>query len=307
MMQLAGLMTGAIALGAVLLAPGLPRVPPTALTEVDQPANAGDANYTPQVGQEGKDVIWVPTPEALVSEMLKMAKVTKDDAVVDLGSGDGIIAITAAKDFGATAKGIEYNPDMVALSQRKAREAGVADKVTFVRGDIFVEDFSNADVVTMYLLPSLNLRLRPTLLAMAPGTRLTSHAFDMGEWEPDETRQADNRTAYLWIVPANVNGEWRFDAKGFSPAAGRMELRQTFQKAEGSFGPLAMSEGRLNGTAFTFLLTDAQGRQYRANADVAGASMTGSLTGPDRSIIPFTATRTTPAEPLEKPQAAPAQ
>jgi SAM-dependent methyltransferase len=167
--------------------------------------------YVPQVGQAGKDVVWVPTPEALVERMLTMAKVTKNDYVVDLGSGDGRTVIMAAKKFGATAMGVEYNPDMVALSNKAlAKESeAVRARAKFVRGDIFEVDFSNATVVTMYLLPSLNIKLRPRILDMKPGTRVVSHAFTMEDWMPDETATVEGREALLWIVPAKAGGTWK--------------------------------------------------------------------------------------------------
>ncbi len=161
-------------------------------------ANAQE--YEPSVGQQGKDVIWVPTPEDLVQAMLDLAKVTPNDFVMDLGSGDGRIVIAAAK-RGARAVGIEYNPDMVELSRRNAEKAGVSDKATFVNADIFATDFSQATVITMYLLPQLNLRLKPVILNLKPGTRIVSHAFTMGDWAPEQTIEKEGRTAYLWIVP----------------------------------------------------------------------------------------------------------
>src|SRR5215510_13683700 len=164
--------------------------------------------FQPQVGQEGKDVIWVPTPQALVNKMLDMGKVTAKDYVIDLGSGDGRTVITAAK-RGAKALGIEYNPDMVEYSNRAAQTAGVSDKVKFIKADLFESDFSQATVVTMYLLSSLNIRLRPKILDLKPGTRVVSHAFDMGEWNADRTENVDGKTAYLWIVPAKVSGVWQ--------------------------------------------------------------------------------------------------
>ena len=171
---------------------------------------AGDKDYTPTVGQEGKDVIWVPTPQALVEKMLDMAKLTAQDIHYDLGSGDGRTVITAAK-RGAQAFGVEFNPDMVALAQRAAAKEGVAGKAKFIHGDIFQTDFGQATVVTLYLLPSLNVKLRPTLLKMKPGTRVVSHAFTMDEWQPDQTENVEGRTAYLWIVPAPVEGTWRWN------------------------------------------------------------------------------------------------
>src|SRR4051812_23615633 len=174
----------------------------------------GTKDYTPSVGQEGKDVIWVPTPQSLVERMLTMAGTKPTDYVIDLGSGDGRTVITAAKKFGATAVGIEYNPEMVELSKRNAEKEGVAGKAQFIRGDIFATDFTKATVLTMYLLPSLNLKLRPTILNLKPGTRVVSHAFTMDEWQADQTETAEGRTAYMWIVPAKVDGNWRIEVAG---------------------------------------------------------------------------------------------
>ena len=176
-----------------------------------------DRDYKPQVGQSGKDVVWVPTPDEIVQRMLRMAKVTPQDTVYDLGAGDGKIAIAAGK-MGATSVGIEYNPDMAKLAQCYVQAEELTGKTRIIQGDVFKEDFSKASVVTMYLLPELNLRLRPTILNMKPGTRVTSHQFTMGDWEPDETAEVDYRTAYLWIVPAKVEGAWTLREQGSSNA-----------------------------------------------------------------------------------------
>ena len=182
-----------------------------------QTAPAESKDYTPQVGQSGKDVVWVPTPEALVERMLRMARVGPKDYVIDLGSGDGRTVIAAGK-LGARATGIEYNPDMVSLSIKNAEKAGMGDKVKFVKADIFESDFSEATVITMYLLPSLNIKLRPKLLDLRPGTRLVSHAFNMEDWQPDQTVTVEGRDAYLWIVPAKVQGSWKL---AYRPGAAR--------------------------------------------------------------------------------------
>lgn len=186
--------------------------------------------FEPSIGQEGKDVIWVPTPDSLIEAMLDMAGVTPADYVMDLGSGDGRIVVAAAK-RGARALGLEFNPDMVALSRRNAEKAGVSDKAKFEQADIFESDISKATVITMYLLPQLNLKLRPTLLAMKPGTRVVSHAFTMGEWVADQTIEQEGRTAYLWIIPANVQGSWICRLP-----SGRAELNltQQFQDVQGT-------------------------------------------------------------------------
>ena len=217
--------------------------------------------FTPQVGQAGKDVIWVPTPEDLVERMLRMAQVTPKDFVVDLGSGDGRIAIAAAKKFQAKSQGIEFNPDMVGLSNRNAAREGVAASVRFVNGDIFLEDFTQATVVTMYLLPSLNVKLRPKLLDMKPGTRLVAHQFDMDDWTPDEVDEIDGRRANLWIVPAKLNGNWRI----LLPGGREQELTvtQRYQMINGNvrFGKLGagLREPLLRGDRISFSLLSPEG------------------------------------------------
>jgi precorrin-6B methylase 2 len=190
--------------------------------------------FTPESGQPGKDVIWVPTPQVLVDKMLDMAKLTPKDYVMDLGSGDGRTVITAAR-RGATALGIEYNPDMVELSKRNAEREGVAGKASFMKADIFETDFSRASVITLFLLPSLNLKLRPKILALKPGTRVVSNSFTMDTWEADETAKLTRDegcnagwcTAHLWIVPAQFAGTYKLPA-------GELVLEQKFQALSGS-------------------------------------------------------------------------
>jgi len=208
--------------------------------------------YQPHSGQPGKDVVWVPTPQDLVDRMLEMAKVTSQDYVIDLGSGDGRTVITAAK-LGAQAMGIEYNPDMVELSKRNASEAGVALKASFVKADLFESDFSKASVITMFLLPDINLRLRPRLLTLKPGTRVVSNSFTMEDWEADGTVNLEHGciswcTAYLWIIPAKVEGKWRFPN-------GSLDLTQTFQMINGKMdiaGLTSTVRGRLTGNNISF-------------------------------------------------------
>jgi precorrin-6B methylase 2 len=226
-----------------------------------QPQKA-PAAYEPSVGQEGKDVVWVPTSDALVAKMLDMAKVTSKDFVMDLGSGDGRTVIAAAK-RGATAMGIEYNPDMVELSKQNARKAGVAKRATFVKADLFETDFSKATVITMFLLPEINLKLRPKILALKPGTRVVSNTFTMGEWQADETRTVAEEqgcqswcTALLWIVPARAEGRYAIPD-------GELVLKQEFQTLSGTLrtagGPVTV-EGRVRGEEVSF---KANGKQYR--------------------------------------------
>jgi len=191
----------------------------------------GDDKYKPRVGQDGKDVVWVPTSNELLTIMLQTAKVSSNDLVYDLGSGDGRIAIAAAKEFGARSVGIEFNPEMAQLAQRNADRSGVGDRVKIINGDIFKEDFSKATVVTMYLLPDLNIALRPTILKMKPGTRVTSHAFNMGEWEADVEIDSPAK-AFYWVVPAQVAGEWVIS--GMEPARTVLKLSQHYQKIGGT-------------------------------------------------------------------------
>ncbi len=228
---------------------------------------AGDDRYQPQVGQDGKDVIWVPTPDGLIKAMLTVAQVTPRDMVVDLGSGDGRIAIAAARDFGARAHGIEYNPDMVMLALRSAVKEGVGTKVTFETADIFQTDFSRATVVTLYLLPSLNLKLRDTLLKMKPGTRIVSHAFDMAEWTPDQTILTDDATGFFWVVPANAAGRWAFEIGNERFVT---TLTQRFQMLDADQGS-PIVDGRLRGTAIR--LNRANGSSLQG--DVSGNMMVG--------------------------------
>jgi hypothetical protein len=206
--------------------------------------------YKPQTGQAGKDVIWVPTNDALVERMLRMAKVSSSDLVYDLGAGDGKIAIAAAKKFGATSVGVEYNPDMAKFAQCLVKAEGVSDKTRVIQGDIFETDFSAATVVTLYLLPELNLKLRPTLLKMKPGTRVVSHSFLMDDWEPDERSTTDDGYAYLWIVPAQVDGTWTFTPEGGGEKF-IVQLDQTFQQLKGTVGggsaAKSLSSAKLNG------------------------------------------------------------
>jgi SAM-dependent methyltransferase len=226
----------------------------------------------PQSGQPGKDVVWVPTPQALVDKMLDVANVTPQDYVIDLGSGDGRTVITAAK-RGATALGIEYNPDMVALSQRNAAAQGVSGKATFVKADLFESDFSKATVVTMFLLPTINIKLRPKILDLKPGTRIVSNAFDMGDWQPDDTVTASDCyqwcKALFWIVPAKVDGSWQLPQ-------GDLTLTQSFQMVSGTLrsgsGTTPIVNGKLRGDQITF---EAGGAQYTGR--VSGETIQGTF------------------------------
>jgi hypothetical protein len=234
-------------------------------------AEAAQEEYQPQVGQEGKDVVWVPTPQELVDKMLDMAKMTPNDYVIDLGSGDGRTVITAAK-RGARAVGIEYNPEMVELSKRNAAKEGVGDKAQFMKADLFESDFSHATVITMFLLPSINLKLRPKILNLKPGTRIVSNSFDMEQWKPDETATAEGCnnwcTAYLWIVPAKVEGTWKLPQ-------GELTLKQTFQMLSGTLksgNNATPVNGKMNGDQISLT---AGGTQYTGR--VSGNAIQGTV------------------------------
>ncbi len=214
-----------------------------------------EQTYRPQSGQHGKDVIWVPTTDSLVTRMLEMAKVGATDRVFDLGAGDGKIAIAAAKEFGATAVGIEYEPEMARFAQCLVEVAGVQGKVKIIQGDIFEEDFSSATVVTLYLLPELNLKLRPTILAMKPGTRVVSHSFTMDDWEPDAETTLSEGSAYFWVVPAKVAGDWTFRPRAGGGAQFDVHLDQTFQKLQGSAGGQPVSAAKLTGSQIELAFT----------------------------------------------------
>jgi hypothetical protein len=250
--------------------------------------------YEPQVGQAGKDVIWVPTPDDVVDRMLRMAQVTKDDYVIDLGAGDGKIAIAAAKKFGARSLGIEYNPEMAKHAQGNVEKAGVAARARIVQGDIFASDFTSATVVTMYLLPALNMKLRPQLLQMRPGTRVVSHSFTMEDWEPDESSSSDGRRSYFWVVPANVMGGWSLEAGGEKL---EISLEQKFQKIEGTIGlgnqmQGGLREARLRGFVISFAYVDNNGvRRDFSGRVLAGGRMEGSWKAESGADGRWTATK----------------
>jgi precorrin-6B methylase 2 len=237
----------------------------------DKPAGS---TYEPEVGQSGKDVVWVPTSQALVDKMLDLGKLTPKDFHMDLGSGDGRTVITAAK-RGAHSLGIEYNPDMVALSQRNAAKEGVSDRAKFMKADLFETDFSKASLITLFLLPDINIKLRPKILDLKPGTRIVSNSFTMGEWKHDRSVQATDKegcqsycTAYLWIVPAKVEGAWKM-------GDGELTLKQSFQMITGTLkagGKETPVKGRLNGERISFKAGDAQ-YSGRVNGDAIKGSV----------------------------------
>jgi precorrin-6B methylase 2 len=230
----------------------------TGITGFAQAPAASQEPFEPSVGQAGKDVVWVPTPQSLVDKMLDLAEVKAGELVMDLGSGDGRTVITAAK-RGATAIGIEYNPDMVELSKRNAAQAGVTARATFMKADLFETDFSKAQVITMFLLPSINMKLRPKILNLKPGTRIVSNTFTMEDWEADQTATVEDDctswcTALLWIVPAKVAGNWRLQD-------GMLRLKQQFQEVSGTLGGQPITDVKLRGDTLTFT---ARGKRFTA-------------------------------------------
>ena len=240
-------------------------------TGAAQAPRAQDSAYEPQEGQEGKDVVWVPTHEAVVEAMLDLGRVTAADRLIDLGAGDGRTVIAAAR-RGATAHGIEYNAQMVELARRNAAAAGLAERTTVEEADLFEADLSSATVITMFLLPSINLEVRPKLLALQPGTRIVSNSFNMGEWESDNHRTVEDGctrwcTALLWVVPAKVAGTWQI-------ADDTLELAQEFQMVSGTLGGAALTGGRLYGNQITFTVGATT---YIAR--VSGATMEGIAGG----------------------------
>lgn len=238
----------------------------------------GAKEFEPRVGQQGKDVVWVPTPQVLVDKMLEMAKVTPQDYVIDLGSGDGRTVISAAK-LGARALGVEYNPDMVALSKKNAAAAGVSDRAQFIEADLFETDLSKATVITMFLLPDINLRLRPKILELKPGTRIVSNTFTMQEWEADQTANVDENctswcTALLWIVPAKMQGTWRFSQ------GAELQVSQEFQMITGTLTvngtSVAIRDGRIRGEEVSF---SANGARYTGR--ISGNTINGTVVSGD--------------------------
>jgi precorrin-6B methylase 2 len=241
---------------------------------------AASAEHEPRVGQEGKDVIWLPTSQDLVNKMLDMAKVTPEDYVTDLGSGDGRTVVTAAK-RGARALGIEYSPELVALSKSNAAKEGLADKAQFIHGDLFESDFSQATVITLFLMPDINLRLRPRILDLKPGTRVVSNTFTMEEWTADETFTLENKTdcgfyctALLWIVPAKVEGTWKL-------AQGELTLNQSFQRFSGTLksgANITPVNGKLNGDLINFSIGNANYTGRVSGSTIQGTVESGGST-----------------------------
>ncbi len=259
--------------------------------------NYGDDQLTLRRGTLGKDVIWVPTNLDIATKMLELAQVKKGDLVYDLGSGDGIIPIQAAKQYGVRAVGIEYNPDLVALSQRNAIRENVQNLVTFRQGDIFAEDFSSATVLTLFLGDNLNLRLMPTILKMKPGTRVVSNTFRMDFWMPDQEVRLRpnegaigslNEIAYLWIVPADIDGTWELSGL-LNLDKTTIRLIQKKQFFDGTINlqgrpQVTLENGRIQGSAihFDFVVND---KKHSFKGQVNGSQLNGVLNGDSKLIV----------------------
>ena len=259
--------------------------------------NYGDDQYQLRMATPGKDIVWVPSQADIATKMLVLAQVKSGDLVYDLGSGDGIIPIQAAKQYGVRAVGIEYNPDLVALSKRNAIRENVQNLVTFKQGDVLVEDFSSATVVTLFLGEALNLKLMPIILKMKPGTRVVSNTFQMGSWFPDqEVRVRSNETAisslneiaYLWIVPANIDGAWEFTGlPKIDKAAIRFAQNQQF--FTGSITQqgkqlITFEEGRIRGNAIEFKV-EINSKEHSFKGQINGSQMSGILNGDPKLVV----------------------
>lgn len=246
----------------------------------------------PQVGQAGKDVVWVPTPDRLIVRMLQMADTTNPDLVVDLGSGDGRIPIAAARQFGARGLGVEFDPDLIQLSIAAAARQGVGGRVRFVRQDLFQADLSEATVIALYLSPAIMLDLRPRLLALKPGTRIVSHQFTLGDWEPDEQAVAEGRSAYLWVVPARVDGTWLVSVGGGSYY---LRVQQAYQMLSGiaelNDKPSPIFAARLRGETIRFAFVDRNGDPRAFAGRVAGDAMEGTSSTHGQTDLAWSARR----------------
>ncbi len=276
----------------------LPAVPALAALWPALPAAAQVPE--PVFGTPGKDSGWIPTPAGMVEAMLEMAGISSQDTVVDLGSGDGRIPILAAKRYGARGLGIEYNPDLVKYSISVAEREGLSERVKFIQGDIFATDFSHATVVTLFMPPAFNLKVRPQLLAMKPGTRVVSFNFDMGDWPPDESVYVNDQRGMLWRVPTSVAGLWRlnFTDAGTNRDSPPHVLRvsQRFQKIEGDMTiageRLALWDIRFEVDRLRFTVLRNTGRLQRIDFDCrrSGTALEGIMQASGEPARRWTAT-----------------
>jgi len=255
-------------------------------------AQPAPATAPPQIGQVSKDSVWVPTPERMIRRLLQLADVTPDDLVVDLGSGDGRIPVYAAKHFGARAIGVELEENLVRMSVASANAQGVAGRARFVRQDLFEFDLAGATVIALYISPGVMTKLKPKLLGLDPGTRVVSHYFTLGDWAPDETIRVEDRTGYLWVVPADVRGTWRVTT---GDDVLDMTLKQDHQRLEARAAragrDVPVLSPRLRGTEVSFSTFDRNGdtRHYRGR--VAGGKMSGDSDAHGEPPLRWSATR----------------
>ncbi len=260
-------------------------------------AQTAPAQTPPQIGQVSKDSVWVPTPERMIRRMLQIADTTKDDVVMDLGSGDGRVPIHAARHFGARAIGVELEANLIQVSEQAAIAQGVAHLTRFVRQDMFEADLSAASVFALYISPGAMLRLKPKLLALKPGTRIVSHHFTMDPWEPDESFRIEGRSGYLWLVPADVGGRWRVSLQGdaLPDEAFSVRFEQTLQqlRSSGERGGQAVNivGARLRGTDISFTAFDRDGQSRQFHGHVEGAQMRGESSVAGRASLRWSATR----------------
>lgn len=257
-----------------------------------QGASADASQPPPTIGQVSKDSVWVPTPERLIHRMMQLADVTRDDVVVDLGSGDGRIPIFAAKHIGARAIGVELEENLIRLSNETARKSGVADRVRFVRQDLFEFDLGQATVVALYISPGVMTKLKPRLLALKPGTRVVSHQFTLDDWEADETIRSEGRPAYLWVVPATIAGTWTIQTSG-EPLKMHVEQRYQSLTLRGERGgkSVPIIGGRLRGTEISFSSFDADGTSRHYRGSITSAGIEGESQREGTKPMRWTATR----------------
>ena len=255
-------------------------------------AQAGPAEVTPQVGQVSKDSVWVPTPERMIRRMLQVADTTKDDVVMDLGSGDGRVPIHAARHFGARAIGVELEANLIRLSEQAAKREGVSDRVRFLKQDLFEADLSQVTVFALYISPGAMDHLRPKLLTLKPGTRITSHHFTLGDWDPDESFRIENRSGYLWLVPADVRGQWKVALAGDELTLDIAQKHQMLTTRGTRSGETVNVIGaRLRGTEVSFTAFDRDGQSRYFTGLVDGNRMSGDSASENGKPLRWTATR----------------
>ena len=270
----------------------LPLLLTMALLPSHAAAQAVPVDAPAQIGQVSKDSVWVPTPERMIRRMLQVADTTKDDVVMDLGSGDGRVPIYAAKHFGARAIGVELEANLIRISEESAKRQGVSQRVKFLKQDLFEAELSEVTVFALYISPGVMDRLRPKLLALKPGTRVTSHHFTLGDWEPDETFRTDNRAGYLWVVPADVRGQWKVTLPGDELTLG-IEQKHQMLTTQGSRAGRAVHVigTRLRGTEISFTAFDRDGYSRQFTGIVNGNRMSGQSTSENGKPMSWTAAR----------------